>query len=203
MPGLALVEHEDGEHPSEPRDQGRGADETGDPGSQPEVVRPASSPSFPSTHEHVHASLNSVAGSVTPGTVESDKHTSSSRSDSTGHPSADVLASGSTSSSGAPAPLDSSPFATGREMYRATVGSKRRPARGPRMSRLLVCSDRSFVVLREVERAGLEPATPSLQILLRRGLRGSVAVGVEEPSRSLPVAWSESVALCRRDLTRI
>ena len=30
------------------------------------------------------------------------------------------------------------------------------------MSRLLVWSDRSFVVLREVERAGLEPATPQL-----------------------------------------
>jgi hypothetical protein len=54
-----------------------------------------------------------------------------------------------------------------------------------------------------MERAGLEPATLSLQILLQGGLGGSVLVGVEEANRLLRVASSTLVAVGQRDLTRI
>ena len=54
-----------------------------------------------------------------------------------------------------------------------------------------------------MERAGLEPATPSLQILLRGGLGGSWVVGVEETRRFLREVSRALVAVGRRDLTRI
>jgi hypothetical protein len=54
-----------------------------------------------------------------------------------------------------------------------------------------------------MERAGLEPATPSLQILLRGGLGGSAVVGAEETSCVLRELSSALVAVRRRDLTRI
>jgi len=51
-----------------------------------------------------------------------------------------------------------------------------------------------------MERAGLEPATPSLQILLHAGLEWSVAVGAEKPSRLPRVMSSTLVSVGRRDL---
>jgi hypothetical protein len=56
---------------------------------------------------------------------------------------------------------------------------------------------------RGMERAGLEPATPSLQILLRGGPEGPRVVGGVETSRSLGASSSPLVVACRRDLTRI
>jgi hypothetical protein len=66
-----------------------------------------------------------------------------------------------------------------------------------------VPQNRMFKLFARMERAGLEPATPSLQILLRGGLGGSVAVGAEEASRLARVASSTLVVVGRRDLTRI
>ena len=57
---------------------------------------------------------------------------------------------------------------------------------------------RLFTPFLEMERAGLEPATPSLQILLRGGLEGSVVVAAEEASRLVHVASSALVAVGRR-----
>src|SRR6185503_137087 len=49
----------------------------------------------------------------------------------------------------------------------------------------------------------LEPATASLQILLRGGAEGPRVVGGVETSRSLRASSSPLVVACRRDLTRI
>ena len=57
--------------------------------------------------------------------------------------------------------------------------------------------------LRVMERAGLEPATPSLQIRSNGGLGGLRRVGSEESSGVRRAAWSALVTSCRRDLTRI
>ena len=54
-----------------------------------------------------------------------------------------------------------------------------------------------------MERAGLEPATPGLQILLQGGLSGSEGVEVVEASRSLREASSGLIVVRRCDLTRI
>jgi hypothetical protein len=54
-----------------------------------------------------------------------------------------------------------------------------------------------------MERAGLEPATPSLQILLRRGVGRSAEVGAQETSRLFREASLALVAVGQHDLTRI
>jgi hypothetical protein len=56
-------------------------------GDEPQTLSPASSPSFPAPSQQVHASPASGPGRFTPGSVDSDKHTSSSKSERTGQPS--------------------------------------------------------------------------------------------------------------------
>ena len=56
--------------------------------------------------------------------------------------------------------------------------------------------------VRGMERAGLEPATPSLQIRLNAGLGGSRIVNCKRTSRNPPRFRSELVSARRRDLTR-
>ena len=54
-----------------------------------------------------------------------------------------------------------------------------------------------------MERAGLEPATPSLQIRLIGRLSGSGMVRRERTSRSVPRSGPALVGVRRRDLTQI
>ena len=56
---------------------------------------------------------------------------------------------------------------------------------------------------REVERAGLEPATPSLQIRSNGGLNGSVMVKFERTRHHRHCVEAAEVGVRHRDLTRI
>ena len=156
------------------------------------MVRPASAPGSPSAREHVHASPDSGDGIVTPGTVDSDTQTSSSRSDKTGQPSASAF-SAPASSLGALACTDSAPSATGPTHYPAGLGAKRIVTVVRASSSMPVSSQRGHrAVVRWLHALMRCPEDEASLHTARSELDTSVCaqrVGWVAPARS-PMPWS-------------